>query len=123
MKSHAILLLTTALLTASHLATAQREPVPNPDFTQGESVPENATHTWNLGPTGARGWMHSDRLETTQARQVLVTEVAPGSPADGVLQKNDVILGVFGESFSYDPRTEIGLAIGRAEAGNGELPV
>ena len=45
--------------------------VENPDFTRGETVPEGATHDWNLGPTGARGWMYSNRLETSEARQVL----------------------------------------------------
>ena len=117
------LLLTAAAILAPQLAPAQREAMPNPDFTQGESIPDGATHTWNLGPTGARGWMHSHRLETTQARQIAITEVAEGSPADGVLKKGDVILGVFGENFRRDPRTEFGLSITRAEAGNGDLPL
>ena len=29
----------------------------NPDFTQGGQIPAGATHDWNLGPTGARGWI------------------------------------------------------------------
>lgn len=92
-----------------------------PDFTKGHSIPEGATHDWNLGPTGARGWMFSRKLETSEARQVLVTVVEEGSPADGVLQVGDVILGVAGRRFSFDPRTELGRAIGEAEAGNGTL--
>ncbi len=96
---------------------------PNPDFTQGESIPEGVTHFYNLGATGARGWMHSHGLETTAARQIMVTEVAEGSPADGVLKTGDVILGVFSERFRRDPREELGTALTRAEAGDGALPL
>lgn len=91
-----------------------------PDFTKGDSIPEGATHDWNLGATGARGWIYSDKMVTTDARQILITEVAEGSPADGVLQEKDVILGVFGKPFSYDPRTEFGRALTRAEATKGK---
>jgi len=119
MKLQAILV-ATALLS---LQFAEGNALPNPDFTEGESIPEGATHTWNLGPTGASGWMHSHRLETTQARQIAITEVAAGSPADGILETGDVILGVFGTAFSRDPRSEFGRAITRAETGNGDLPL
>ncbi len=95
----------------------------NPDFTKGESIPAGANHDWNLGPTGARGWIYSDQLETSEARQIFVTEVAPGSPADGELNVGDVILGVAGKPFSYDPRTELGKAISQAEAADGALPL
>ena len=52
------------------------------------------TYTYNLGPTGARGWIHSDGNEwmftpegmTTESRQILVTRVETGSPAAGILQ-------------------------------------
>ncbi len=95
----------------------------NPDFTAGEPIPEGATHDWNLGATGARGWMFSHRLATSEARQVRITEVAEGSPADGVLAVGDVILGVAGKPFSYDPRTELGKALTTAESetGGGKL--
>lgn len=86
-----------------------------PDFTKGDPLPEGATHDWNLGATGARGWMFSDRLVTTDARQILITQVDEGSPADGLLQAKDVILGVAGKSFSFDPRTEFGRALTAAE--------
>jgi hypothetical protein len=94
-----------------------------PDFTQGDVFPKNARHDWNLGPTGARGWMYSDKLVTTDARQIAVTAVEKGSPADGVLVVGDVLLGAGGKPFSYDPRTELGLAINAAEteAGGGKL--
>ena len=95
----------------------------NPDFTQGEQIPTDAKHDWTLGPTGVRGWMFSQNLVTTEARQIAITQVEKGSPADGILAVGDVILGVDGTHFSYDPRTEMGKALTRAESetGNGIL--
>jgi hypothetical protein len=95
----------------------------NPDFTKGESIPEGFTHDWNLGATGARGWMFPDKLVTTDARQIKITKVAKGSPTDGTLAVGDVILGVGGKLFSYDPRTEFGkaLTVAESEAGGGRL--
>jgi hypothetical protein len=87
-----------------------------PDFTQGATIPAEAPHDWNLGPTGLRGWMYCDQLVTTDARQVAITAVDKGSPAEGVIKVGDVILGVGGKRFSYDPRTELGKAITLAEA-------
>ena len=95
--------------------------MPNPDFTKGQSVPEGAVHDWSLGATGARGWMHSHNLKTTQARQVAITKLASGSPADGVLKVGDVLLGVAGKAFSHDPRVEFGKALTAAEATDGKL--
>lgn len=92
-----------------------------PDFTKGDSIPEGARHDWNLGATGARGWMFSDKMETSTARQIAITKVTAGSPADGTLKAGDVILGVGGKKFSYDPRTEFGKALSVAEAGSGLL--
>jgi hypothetical protein len=90
-----------------------------PDFTKGDTIPAKATHDWNLGPTGARGWMYCDRMVTTDARQVAITAVAKGSPADGVLAVGDVLLGVAGQRFAFDPRTELGRAITAAESKDG----
>ena len=94
-----------------------------PDFTQGAKIPEDAKHDWNLGATGLRGWMYCDKMVTSDARQIAITKVAKGSPAYGILEVGDVILGVGGKAFSYDPRTEMGKALTAAEseAGNGEL--
>ena len=91
----------------------------NPDFTQGDQLPAGATHDWNLGATGARGWMFSDKLVTSDARQIYLTKVEQHSPADGILAVGDVILGVGGKPFSYDPRTELGKALTMAESGAG----
>ena len=94
-----------------------------PDFTQGAKIPEDAKHDWNLGATGLRGWMYCDKMVTSDARQIAITKVAKGSPAYGILEVGDVILGVGGKAFSYDPRTEMGKALTAAEseAGSGEL--
>lgn len=94
-----------------------------PDFTQGAKIPEDAKHDWNLGATGLRGWMYCDKMVTSDARQIAITKVAKGSPAYGILEVGDVILGVGGKPFSYDPRTEMGKALTAAEseAGSGEL--
>ena len=90
------------------------------DFTKEAVIPTGAKHDWNLGPTGLRGWMFCDKMVTTDARQISITKVARGSPADGVFRVRDVILGVGGKPFSYDPRTELGKAITAAESETGE---
>ena len=80
------------IATAERLSAAEPEPAP-PDLTQGGKRDE--CHDWLLGPTGARGWVSYRREDqTAESRQILVTAVAAGSPADGVLRINDVILGV-----------------------------
>lgn len=125
MKPHYIALTLTVCLALTSNANAAP---PNklqtiPDFTKGDTIPENAKHDWNLGPTGLRGWMYCDKLVTKDARQIRVTSVAEGSPAAGTIVVGDVILGVAGQAFSYDPRTELGRAITTAEteAGGGKL--
>ena len=97
----------------------------NPDFTIGDTIPAKAKHDWNLGAIGARGWMFCDKMVTSDARQISITKVEKGSPADGVFLVGDVILGVGGKPFSYDPRTEFGKALTSAEseAGAGKLTV
>ncbi len=94
-----------------------------PDFTKGDAIPEKAKHDWNLGATGLHGWMYCDKMATSDARQIAITKVEPKSPADGVIAVGDVILGVGGKLFSYDPRTELGKALTEAEteAGGGKL--
>lgn len=96
-----------------------------PDFTNGDPIPANAKKDWNLGPTGLRGWIYSDKMMTTDARQIKVTQVQNGSPADGVIAAGDVILGVAGKMFTKEPRSEFGIAITQAEstAGGGKLVV
>jgi len=89
----------------------------------GSSFAAATMHDWNLGSTGLRGWIRCDKLVTSDASQITVTKVEKGSPADGVLAVGDVILGVGGKPFSYDPRTEMGkaLTLAESEAGQGKL--
>lgn len=121
--THAVAVLAAVLLAGLASAAGPKTEITNPDLTKGESIPDGADHTWTLGASGARGWIFSDKLTTTDARQIAITEVAMGSPASGILEKGDVILGVGGKSFSYDPRTEFGKALTLAEsdAGAGAL--
>lgn len=105
-------------------ASARETPTP-PDLTQ-EGVIETIDRklTYNLGATGMRGWIYTkpasylDGVQgrtTAAARQILVTHVGKGSPADGSIRVNDVILGVGGQPFSDDARKSIALAIQQAE--------
>ena len=83
----------------------------------------DATFTYNLGPTGARGWIYSTGNEwmfvpeglTRESRQIKITAVEKGSPADGILQVDDVILGIGADLFTEDARKSLGVAIGEAE--------
>ena len=104
-----------ALVLSPTCSFAQTKPLEIPDFTKGATIPEKATHDWNLGATGARGWIFSDKMVTTDARQIRITKVEESSPAAGILAVGDVILGVGGKPFAYDPRTELGKALTLAE--------
>ncbi len=121
LRNLALLLLTLGMSSSAHAGRGKT--MAKPDFTEGDSIPEGATQNWTLGATGARGWIYSKKMETSEARQIYIVEVDKGSPADGVLKAGDVILGVSGKSFSYDPRTELGKALTTAEseAGKGKL--
>ncbi|MEY3897145.1 MAG: hypothetical protein RLZZ214_2666, partial [Verrucomicrobiota bacterium] len=118
---HHFLILIGAL--ALPCAAAPQKPMALPDLTRGDAIPAGASHDWTLGATGVRGWMYSNKLETTDARQIAITRVDKGSPADEVLMVGDVILGVSGKPFSHDPRVELGkaLTLAESEAGGGNL--
>src|SRR5512139_3299979 len=127
MKNSLLTLALVALFAAPlpALAAGENQPLTIPDFTKGDAIPAKAKHDWNLGPTGLRGWIFCDKMVTTDARQIAITQVEKGSPADGIVAVGDVILGVGGKPFSYDPRTEFGKALTTAEseAGGGKLTV
>ena len=105
------------------------------DLTVGNNLSTvDRTYTYNLGPTGMRGWIDNGWPETPAQDgytafapyQILVTTVGAGTPAAGVLAVNDVILGASAGSgavplFTSDARKSLGLAIGAAEAGTGLL--
>lgn len=95
-----------------------------PDLTKGETNKVDRKLTYNLGPTGMRGWIYTRAanfqdsvhgLTTTASRQILVTHIGAKSPADGVFKVDDIILGVNGRPFSDDARKSVGMAITEAE--------
>ena len=70
-----------------------------PDLTKDTKTVDREL-TYNLGATGLRGWIYTkaaDNLDAAQgrttlaSRQILVTHVGAGSPADGVVMVDDVI--------------------------------
>jgi hypothetical protein len=119
-----LLAISMLLVTAAQAIGAEsKKQVAVPDFTKGDKIPEGADHDWNLGATGLRGWIYANQMSTADARQIYVTRVDEDSPADGTLAVGDVILGVGGKAFSYDPRTEFGkaLTVAESDAGGGNL--
>ena len=109
-----------AALLAGPLGAAT-PPVP-PDLTRSNTVDRKLTY--NLGATGLRGWIYTkpatflDSVQgrtTTASRQILVTHVGAQSPAEGVMQVDDVILGAGGQRFTNDARRSIAVAIQEAE--------
>ena len=118
--SRLIVLAVTSILAGGgflQAAGGPREKPPVPDLTQGGG--KDDAHDWNLGPTGAHGWVYGWAGNTADARQILVTTVAKGSPADGVLNNGDVILGAGGQPFSGDARIQFANAITAAEQEKG----
>ena len=115
-----------------------------PDLTTVDLSTIDTTRSYSLGPTGMRGWIYVARdnkvgpdgrgysrggdesMTDCQPYQVLVTSIGTSTPAAGVFQTSDVLLGVNTGSnnvpvplFTNDTRKAIGLAIGAAEAGDG----
>ena len=105
-------------------------------------IPYNGVRNWhvtqNLGPTGMRGWVYGHRSHTRDSRELLVKSVEPGSPADGIMQTYDIIVGAAVppdtpstqwttaptvRAFDSDARLALARAITWAEsdAGKGEL--
>jgi hypothetical protein len=106
-------LLLAAALASPVFPDPSPDKPPVPDLTKG-GQPDKG-HDWTLGPSGARGWIWAWKGHSTDARQILVTDVAPGSPADGVLRKGDVLLGVDGKPFDDDARIRFARAVTAAE--------
>ncbi len=114
---------TIGLLAA--LAVGLTSPVYSqiPDLTQ-DAAKVDRTLTYNLGATGLRGWIHTRAASnldaaqgrtTQRSRQILVTHVGSGTPADGIVLVDDVIVGVDGRPFGDDARRSFALAIQEAE--------
>lgn len=121
-------LLTLGLLLCAQPAWGRgaKAPPVEPDYTQG-GEPVRTDCPWNLGPTGAFAniWGTGGHEPTRDARMIQVHSVATGTPADGVLQTGDVILGVIspyadgsrkpGARFTWDCRHALAEAITEAE--------
>ena len=117
-----LLLFAAATLAVSPSSAGKPASAAPPDFTAGGK--KDDSHDWLLGPTGLRGWMYFRHEDLTAAsRQIVVTAVDKGSPADGVVRVNDVILGTFGKPFAADARRSFGQAIAAAEEKTGILPL
>jgi hypothetical protein len=95
------------------LAAGTQPDTPAPDLTQGGEI-DHALN-WTLGSTGARGWIHRAGNRTEKARQIVITKVHKGSPADGVLEVGDVIVGVGERLFESNARKALAAAITLAE--------
>lgn len=106
-----IAIVTLSCLFAVPSAVAEEKGIP--DFTQGGKKPD--THDWVLGPTGARGWIYATKGKSLDARQILITAVKKGSPAEEILNEGDVIVGVGDKPFSDDARIAFAHAITTAE--------
>lgn len=105
-------------LASVGVATAQAAPKV-PDYTAGDTPPADGPHDWTLGPTGARGYFFVHRNATAYARQCYISKVDPGSPADGILQPGDVIIGITNREFDDDARITLARAIQQAQAQRG----
>ncbi len=115
----ALLAMATFLVTNPSASAARKSTGPMPDLTAG-GKPDD-TSAVPLGPTGMRGWMYHQHLDTSEARQILVTVVEKGSPAEGKIGLKDVILGASGNgkepvAFDSDARLLLAEAINDAEA-------
>ena len=114
-----------SFLTAILIGATRLDAAP-PDLRSGETIPSSLTTTWNLGPTGMRGWVYYDTTSggingSVDSRQIQVREVDAGSPADGVFLPDDLILGASGTAaapvlFDVDARRGLAAAIADAEA-------
>lgn len=114
---------TTFLLTFLIFGIASPLCAQVPDLTK-DTAAVDRKQTYNLGATGLRGWIYTkaaNNLDAAQgrttlaSRQIFVTHVGTGSPADEIVKVDDVILGVDGKLFDDDARKSFAKAIQTAE--------
>ncbi len=126
MKEHTVRLMIVLAMVwlAGHVTVLAADEATGIDLTK--ALPPAMNNVHNLGPTGLQGWMlvEQQRLVpgdmtlaplTVNARQIYITAVDEGSPADGVIQVGDVLLGIGEELFDGDPRVALADAINEAE--------
>lgn len=109
------------LITSAGMLMAAPEWSTRPvtDLVKGEQPFEDTS--FNVGPTGFRGWVFHRGVDSSESRQILVKSVDTNSPAYGILEVSDVIVGVNGlggppDPFKADARRTIAEAIMQAEA-------
>ena len=116
-RSIALALMICPALPAAEFSLLELKP------TRLAQLPDTPTVSWNLGPTGLRGWVLGAAGNSAASREILVVSVDKGSPASGKFQPFDIITGVAGERFTSDARRAFGEAIAPAEAADGILRV
>ena len=136
MKNKLSVLIGCVLLALAFPAGVQAQLAPDLTITALGTI--DRTLTYNLGPTGMRGWIYRDgnnvgdfgTMSGQQPWQILVTAVGTATPASGIMAYDDVILGVSAgagnlpvPNFTNDSRKCLGWAIGAAEAGDGRLNI
>ena len=117
MTCHRIILLALcrSIFGRAHAATEELV-----DLTK--TTPAKTDNSFNLGPTGALGWMYVClKSHVGKSGQILITLVEKSSPAEGKLEVGDVILGVFGKLFADDARRVFGQA--ETEKADVKLPM
>lgn len=77
----------TVIVTIPCAAAGKKGPITKPDFLTGDPIPAKAIHDWNLGATGLRGWMFSDRRSTAELMQILLEYGNPAKPVIPDLQE------------------------------------
>ncbi len=115
----ALLAMAALFAFAPSALAARKKAAPMPDLTAGGKPDDQAAVP--LGPTGMRGWIYHQHLDTSKARQILVTSIEAGSPSEGKLKLKDVILGASGNGkdpagFASDARRQLADAINEAES-------
>ncbi len=125
-KSTFLCVILSAFIAMGQIQGAEKAKPTEPDYTKGETL-ETGLNYWALGSTGAVGYFWHTRSSdpTNQTRMILIKSVTKGTPADGVLQEKDVILGVISPlvesaknsatKFSADARKSLAEAITEAE--------
>ena len=115
-------LLAVAALVCTSTANAQVDYAPGgwPWVAQATSGPDAAVPGWfyNLGITGLRVELVADAPKTMKVRYVF-----PGSPADGLVQVGDSIVGVDGQGFVQPHQNGYGPAVFGAQGPVGEFAV
>ena len=95
----AMLALAGSVLCVTPARAASKWQQAEPDYTKGEVLlgmrgDKNGTRYWSLGPIGAEGNIWTPGRDTAKTRTIQIRTVMKGTPADGVLEQHDVILGV-----------------------------